>query len=30
MRAPTGQHFCVVPPQRPDFDTEANVWGSNG
>jgi predicted enzyme related to lactoylglutathione lyase len=28
MRAPTGQHFCIIPPQRPSFDTEANVWGA--
>ncbi len=26
MEAPTGQRFCVVRPQRPDFTTEANVW----
>ena len=26
MEAPTGQRFCVVRPQRPDFDREANVW----
>jgi predicted enzyme related to lactoylglutathione lyase len=26
MEAPTGQRFCVVRPQRPDFETLANVW----
>jgi hypothetical protein len=26
MEAPTGQRFCVVRPQRPDFDSGANVW----
>ena len=26
MEAPTGQRFCVVRPQRPDFETQANVW----
>lgn len=26
MEAPTGQRFCVVRPQRPDFDAEANRW----
>lgn len=26
MEAPTGQRFCVVPPQRSNFDAEANVW----
>jgi hypothetical protein len=26
MEAPTGQRFCVVRPQRPDFDARANVW----
>ena len=26
MQAPTGHRFCVVPPQREDFDTAANVW----
>jgi predicted enzyme related to lactoylglutathione lyase len=24
--APTGQRFCVVRPQRPDFEELANVW----
>ena len=26
MEAPTGQRFCVVRPQRPDFETGANAW----
>jgi predicted enzyme related to lactoylglutathione lyase len=26
MQAPTGQRFCVVRPQRPDFTQRANVW----
>jgi len=26
MEAPTGQRFCVVRPQRPDFAANANVW----
>jgi predicted enzyme related to lactoylglutathione lyase len=26
MEAPTGQRFCVVRPQRPDFESHANVW----
>src|SRR5215207_2036272 len=26
MEAPTGQRFCVVRPQRPDFEEEANSW----
>lgn len=26
MEAPSGHRFCVVPPQRPDFDEKANVW----
>jgi hypothetical protein len=26
MAAPTGQRFCVVPPQRPDFPAHSNVW----
>jgi len=26
MEAPTGQRFCLVPVQRENFDTEANVW----
>jgi len=28
MEAPTGQRFCVVRPQRPDFAERANVWPS--
>jgi predicted enzyme related to lactoylglutathione lyase len=26
MQAPTGQKFCVVRVQRPDFPTNANRW----
>ena len=26
MEAPTGQRFCVVRPQRADFDEKANEW----
>lgn len=26
MQAPSGQRFCVVRPQRPDFDERASVW----
>ena len=26
MEAPSGHRFCVVNPQRPDFEREANVW----
>ena len=26
MEAPTGQRFCVVRVQRPDFDANANTW----
>jgi hypothetical protein len=26
MEAPTGQRFCVVRPQRPDFPSGANEW----
>lgn len=26
MQAPTGQRFCVVRPQRPDFPANANQW----
>ena len=26
MQAPTGQRFCVVQPQRADFEERANVW----
>jgi predicted enzyme related to lactoylglutathione lyase len=27
MEAPTGQRFCIVRPQHPDFAEKANVWG---
>jgi predicted enzyme related to lactoylglutathione lyase len=31
MQAPTGQRFCVVRPQRADFEENANVWeGESG
>ncbi len=26
MEAPSGQRFCVVNPQRPDFAEGANSW----
>lgn len=26
MQAPSGHRFCVVNPQRPDFEENANVW----
>ena len=26
MEAPTGQRFCVVKPQRPDFPGDATKW----
>lgn len=26
LEAPTGQRFCVVRPQRPDFAEHANSW----
>jgi predicted enzyme related to lactoylglutathione lyase len=26
LEAPTGQRFCVVRPQRPDFPAKANTW----
>lgn len=26
MEAPTGQRFCVVAPQRADFEERANRW----
>jgi hypothetical protein len=29
MEAPTGQRFCVVRPQRPDFGARANVWNGD-
>ena len=28
MEAPTGQRFCVVRPQRDDFEAHANTWGA--
>ncbi len=28
MEAPTGQRFCVVRPQRADFEENGNVWQS--
>lgn len=28
LEAPTGQRFCLVGPQRPDFDTAAQEWGA--
>ena len=30
MEAPTGQRFCVVRQQRPDFDEKANRWDGEG
>ena len=30
MEAPTGQRFCVVRPQRADFEENANVWQGPG
>jgi predicted enzyme related to lactoylglutathione lyase len=30
MEAPTGQRFCVVLPQRPDFKEHANAWPAPG
>ena len=27
MEAPSGHRFCVVRPQRSEFESEANVWG---
>ncbi len=29
MESPTGQRFCVVPPQLPDFPHGANRWESS-
>lgn len=29
MRAPTGQRFCVVKPQREDFSQNSNEWGDS-
>ncbi|MEO0671260.1 MAG: VOC family protein [Pseudomonadota bacterium] len=26
MEAPTGHRFCIVGPQRPDFETNATAW----
>lgn len=26
MEAPSGHRFCVVPPQRSDFEEQANQW----
>jgi hypothetical protein len=26
MEAPTGQRFCVVTPQRANFEETANTW----
>ncbi len=26
MEAPSGHRFCVVAPQRPDFEDNANIW----
>ncbi len=28
MEAPTGHRFCVVNPQRPDFEENSNKWKS--
>ena len=30
MEAPTGQRFCIVRPQRPDFAQRANRWEDAG
>ena len=30
LEAPTGQRFCVVRPQRADFEAHANAWGAEG
>lgn len=30
MEAPTGQRFCVVRPQRPDFVDRAHPWQAEG
>jgi predicted enzyme related to lactoylglutathione lyase len=29
MEAPSGQRFCVVRPQRADFEERANVWNGD-
>ena len=26
MQAPTGQRFCLVKPQRSEFESQANIW----
>jgi hypothetical protein len=26
MEAPTGQRFCVIKPQRSDFESRAHAW----
>jgi len=26
MEAPTGQRFCVINPERANFESDANVW----
>lgn len=28
MEAPSGHRFCVVPPERSDFEDKANTWES--
>ncbi len=30
MEAPTGHRFCVVRPQRVDFEQNSNVWKGEG
>jgi len=30
MEAPTGQRFCVVRPQRADFEERASAWDAPG
>ncbi len=30
MEAPTGHRFCVVRPQRVDFEQNSNVWKEEG
>lgn len=30
MEAPTGHRFCVVRPQRVDFEQNSNVWNEEG
>ena len=30
MQAPTGQRFCVVRPQRSDFEESASTWRDDG